>query len=102
MTFLPLHSGNPAQKMQHWLKGVSPASAPFSQSFEDLLRVNSGKKSSQKPKPEAAVGQAAEGVPEISYTDPKANQTAESSTVHLQDKAQALQVKFNRRMLFIT
>ena len=89
--------------MQHWLKEISPASAPFSQSFEDLLRTNSGKKSPQKlkpnPKPEALEGQAAERIPEISYTDPKANgptanKAAESSAPNHQDHVQTLQVLY--------
>ena len=93
-----LLSGNPAQKMQHWLKGISPASAPFSQSFEDLLRTNSGKKSSQKPKAKAVDGQRAEGMPEVSCTDPRANgpsaneATESSKAANRQDHAQALQV----------
>lgn len=78
--------------MQHWLKGISPASAPFSQSFEDLLRTNSGKKSSQKPKSQAVEQHAEEAMPEVSYTDPRANAAAEPSIEPLQDSAQSLQV----------
>ena len=30
--------------MQHWLKGISAASDPFSETFENMLRDNSGKR----------------------------------------------------------
>ncbi len=78
--------------MQHWLKGISPASAPFSQTFEDLLRTNSGKKSGKKPEAAVAEVQTPERVAEISYTDPKANAAAEPSAAPVQGNAEVLQV----------
>lgn len=34
--------------MQHWLKGISPSSDPFSEDFENILRTNSSKRSSSR------------------------------------------------------
>lgn len=34
--------------MQHWLKGISSAVDPFSDTFENLLRTNSGKQSGHR------------------------------------------------------
>lgn len=34
--------------MQHWLKGISATSDPFSENFERMLRTNSGKKNGHR------------------------------------------------------
>ena len=35
------HAGNPAVKMQHWLKDLHTGGEPFSASFENMLRKSS-------------------------------------------------------------
>lgn len=42
-------TGNPALKMQHWLKDISSSSDPLSETFENMLRKSSVKQPDNKP-----------------------------------------------------
>ena len=75
-------AGNPALKMQHWLKDISSGREPFSETFENMLRKGSVKQPDHKPVSETLARKEAGDAAEHSVRRPPAREHGRGAEAH--------------------